>query len=357
MVDAVHQLIPSFAPRDAVGNHTVQVRQVLLGLGLRSELYVGEARREVASRTKPYRDLPDEPGAWLLYQSSTGSPMAEWLRARPEPKLVNYHNITPASAFAPWEPHVAAELEAGRRQLADLAPVTRYAIADSGYNEAELVAVGFQRTAVVPILLDTSTFDRAVDQAALDGLRRSARGSVWLFVGRIAPNKCQHDLVKAFSVYRRVYDPHATLRLVGGSSSHRYRSALERYVGVLRLTDAVELCGDVPDGVLAAHYRAADVYVSASDHEGFGVPLLEAMHHGLPVVAYGSSAVPETVGGGGLVLPGKTPTILAAAVHRVVSDEGVRTALVEAGAERIAAFDLAANRRRFAEAVQEALGG
>ena len=352
MTRAVHQLVPSFAPRDAVGNHTLQVQDVLRGMGFASEIYVANARPEVASLSKPYLELRPDADTWLLYQSSTGSPMAEWLLGRPEPKLVNYHNITPASAFAPWEPHVGVELQAGRRQLADLAPVTELAIADSTYNERELIRLGYRKTTVVPILLDTATFDHAVDQRAADRMRSEASGgSSWLFVGRIAPNKAQHDLIKAFAVYRRAYDGKARLRLVGGSSSHRYISALEEFTRELGLADAVEFAGDVADELLGAHYRAADVYVSASDHEGFGVPLLEAMYHGVPVVAYASTAVPETVGDGGLCVTDKSPTALAAAVHRVCSDPSVRDALRVAGRRRVAQFDLGENRRRFADAI------
>src|SRR4051812_45237644 len=145
---AVHQLVPSFAPRDAVGNHTLQVQRVLRDLGLRSEIYVGEARREVAGLARPYDELTTDSDTWLLYQASIGSPMGDALLARPEPLLLNYHNITPASLFAPWEPHVAVELDAGRRQLKALGPKTRFAIADSTFNEEELVALGYEATAV-----------------------------------------------------------------------------------------------------------------------------------------------------------------------------------------------------------------
>ena len=353
MVTSVHQLVPSFAPRDAVGNHTLEVQQVLRDLGLRSEIYVAEARPEVARLCTPYEQYEPEPDDWLLYQASTGSPMVEWLLGRDESLLVNWHNITPASLFGPWEPHVGVELEAGRRQIKALAPRTRFAIADSSYNEAELREFGYGATAVVPILLDTATFDEAVDQRAVARLRHPA--TVWLFVGRLAPNKAQHDLIKAFSVYRRVYDPDARLRLVGGSASHAYWTALVEYIAALELGPYVELCGDVPDGVLGAHFHAADVYVSTSDHEGFGVPLLEAMHHRVPIVAYGSTAVPETVGSGGVVLPEKDPATMAAAVHRVVSDATLRDALVAAGTRRLADFDLATNRRRFGELVLEVI--
>jgi L-malate glycosyltransferase len=344
---AVHQLVPSFAPRNAIGNHVLQVQGVLRGMGLESEIYAGDAWKEVAHLTRPYRELPRRDGQWLLYQASTGTPIADWLGERPEPLLLNYHNITPAELFAPWEPHVGVELSAGRRQLAELAPRTELAVAVSAYNERELQAAGYRQTAVVPILLDTSTFDRVADAAAVERLR--VPGPTWLFVGRLAPNKAQHDLLKALSVYRRVYDPTARLRLVGGSSSHAYATAVDGFVRALQLEDAVELCGDVSDAELDAHYRAADVFVSTSDHEGFCIPLLEAMHHRLPIVAYGSSAIPETLAGAGVCLPSKEPTRVAAAVHRVLDDSALRERLADAGTARLADFDLATNRRKLAD--------
>jgi glycosyltransferase involved in cell wall biosynthesis len=354
MATAVHQLVPSFAPRNAIGNHVLQVQDVLRGMGLRSDIYVGDAWREVAHLTKPYRELREEPDTWLLYQASTGSPIAEWVLTRPERLLVNYHNITPAELFAPWEPHVGVELQAGRRQLAELAPKTELAVAVSRYNETELRTAGYRNTTVVPILLDTATFEKVSDPSLVDRLRRPE--TTWLFVGRMAPNKAQHDLLKALAAYRRTYDPTARLRLVGGSSSHAYSSAIGSFVAELELTDAVDLCGEVSDAELAAHYRAADVFVSTSEHEGFCIPLLEAMHHRLPVVAYGSSAVPETMADAGLCLSRKDPATVAAAVHRVVSDGAVRAAMVEAGERRLADFDLAAHRQRLAEVIGEVIG-
>ncbi len=354
---AIHQLLPSFAPRDAIGAHAVQVQRVLRGLGVDSGIYAADAHREVRRSVQPYRELPaPRPGelTWLLYQCSTGSPVADWLLHRPERKLSNYHNITPASFFEPWEPHVGAELLEARRQLDLLAPATELAIADSAYNEAELQAVGYGATTVVPILLDTATFDHEVDQGALDRLEaaRSRGGADWLFVGRVAPHKAQHDLIKAFAVYRRVYDPDARLRIVGGSSSPSYFAALERFVSALGLDDAVALTGSVAPGELAAHYRAADVLVCLSEHEGFCVPLLEAMHHRVPIVAYGAAAVPETLGDGGLCLAVKAPTMVAAAVARVVDDQELRAHLVAAGTARLATFALSSTRRRMAAALE-----
>jgi len=351
-VPSVHQLVPSFAPRNAIGDHTLQVQSVLRGLGYDSDIYVGDAWREVAHLTKPYRELPPASGGdWLLYQASTGSPIVDWLQGRPERLLMNWHNITPASFFAPWEPHVGVELAAGRRQIAELAARTELAVCDSAYNEEELVALGYRRTTVVPILLDTSTFGPPADR------HPPAVGATWLYVSRISPNKAHHDLLKAFAVYRRVYDQHAVLRLIGGSASHAYSTALHELAPALRIADAIDWMGDASDEAKHAAFRDADVFVALSDHEGFGIPLLEAMHHRVPVVAYGSSAVPETLGSGGLCLPSKEPTRVAAAVHRIVTDAALRAALVEQGSARLRDFDLEENKRRFGEAVRAVVEG
>jgi glycosyltransferase involved in cell wall biosynthesis len=205
-----------------------------------------------------------------------------------------------------------------------------------------LEVAGYGRTAVLPILFDPEALEAEVDGRRLERLLgdKAGGGSDLLFVGRIAPNKCQHDLIKLLAVYRRLYDPQARLHLVGGSSSHAYWKALEAYIDHLDLGEAVFLHGAVSPGALAAHYRAADAFVCLSEHEGFCVPLLEAWHHHLPVVALAAAAVPETVAGAGVLLPAKEPARVAAAVDRVLSDPDLRGALVAAGTARLADFSL-----------------
>jgi glycosyltransferase involved in cell wall biosynthesis len=359
MVDAIHQFVPSFVPRDAIGTHVRAVRTLLRDMGIESDLYVGESREAAKGEVRDYHTYAGaRPGqrTWLLYQLSTGSKMAEYLLARPEPKLVDYHNITPPDFFFPWEAHVGVELDHGRQQIPLLSGCTDLAFADSAFNEAELIEVGFPKTVVAPIFVDYASFDQGVDAALLDRLLSAKRGAHWLFVGRIAPNKCQHQVVKAFAAYQRLFDPHARLTLVGGSSSHAYLTAIKNYVGALGLEDAVTLTGSVGQQVLAAHFKAADVFVCLSEHEGFCVPLLEAMHNRLPVVAYDASAVPETLGDGGLLLADKAPVSVAAAVDRVVHDAGVRDALVAAGQERLETFSTERVRERWVDALRSLLG-
>jgi glycosyltransferase involved in cell wall biosynthesis len=355
-VTAVHQVVASFAARDATGNHTLQTQRVLRSMGYESEIYVADARPEVASLSRPYRDLGrTPPGTWLLYQASTGSPVAGWFASRPEPKLVYFHNMTTPSLWRPWASHVGAELELGRRQVQDLAGCTRLAMANSAFTEGDLRRWGFPTTAVVPVLVDTAGFDHDVDGAALARLGEGA-GSAWLSVGRLAPHKGIQHLIAALALHRRLYDPAARLRVVGTSACAAYATALEQLRDDLALTDAVTFSGEVSDGELGAHYRAADVYVCGSEHEGFGVPLLEAMHHGLPVVAVGATAVPETVGDAAVVLPTPAPAPFAAAVARVLRDRDLRAALVEAGARRVDHFSLERTTATMAAAVREVVG-
>lgn len=337
MTVEIHQLVHSFVPADAQGNHAVRLQEILRRHGVVSDIWWSEARSGAGGRHFRHFDKRKKTGGptYLLYHASTGSPLADWLVQRPETKLIDYHNVTPSSQFGPWEPHVGADLAAARRQIASLARHTHLALADSAYNEAELHEWGFKETAVVPIIMDLDALQGPADQATLDRLgEERKKGAVWLFVGRIAPNKAQHDILKSFAVYRRGFDPDARLHLVGGSSSHRYLTALESFVTDAGLSDAVSFCGKTTDAEMLAHYRGADVLVCLSDHEGFGVPLIEAMANDLPVVAYASTSVPETVGDGGLLLDSKEPTTVAAAVHRVVTDDVVRGALVARGRRR-----------------------
>lgn len=355
---AIHQFIPTFAPRDAIGTHALHVQRILREMGVESEIYAEGIVNRRERRAHPYRSFARRRAVagdrtWLMYQLSTGSAVAEFVQARPEPALVNYHNVTTAELFAPWEPHVAVECREGRRQMRELASTAELGIAVSAYNEAELAGAGYRHTAVAPVLVDLDGTGVAPDPATTERLGRARRagGADWLFVGRVAPHKCQHDVVRAFAAYRRLYDPQARLHLVGAPGSHAYVTMLRRYVAALGLGAAVSLPGSVRAEALRAHFGAADVFVCLSEHEGFCVPVIEAMRLEVPVVAYAAAAVPETVAGAGVLLDGKDPVTVAAAVHRVVTDGALRRQLTAAGARRAADFSLDRSARRFREVV------
>lgn len=359
---AVHQFIPTLAPHDAIGTHVVFARDALRAAGMESEIYADSiapgAEHVGARRFTDFTGGPDR-RTFLLYQLSTSSRLVSFLMRRPEPKLVNYHNITPGRYFWPWEPHIGLELDRGREQLRRLAPYVQSAIAVSAYNERDLAAARYRTTSVAPVLVDLAAADVTPDEATTAALKaaRARGGSRWLFVGRISPHKAQHEIVKALHVYRQLYDPQARLTLIGALGSSTYVKALRKLITALGLADAVRLQSAVPQNALVAHYREADVFVCCSRHEGFCVPLVEAMWHGLPVVTHAVSALPDTAGDAAVVLAAPaTPAAVAAAVHRVLTDDHLRSALTGRGRERARRFDVAETRDQFTAAVAGAVG-
>jgi L-malate glycosyltransferase len=352
-VHAVHQIIPVLTTADATSVHTIEVRRLLQDLGYESEIYVGDADGPAAGLAHHHRDLPGGPGVVLLYQFAIGSVLGDVVRDRTEPLGINSHNSTPAEYYEPWEPAIAHGLAWGRRQLAELEPRTRLAITVSQFNADDLAVHGYRRIQVAPVLVDIAAGVGEIDPVAADRIARDPDGPRWLFVGRIAPNKAQHDIVRAFAAYRRLFAPTARLDLVGGPTSERYDAAVRRLAVVLGVADAVTFTGRVTPGELAARYAAADVLVCLSEHEGFCVPLLEAMHHRVPIVAYGASAVPETLAGAGIVLDDKDPITVATAAARVVDDPRVRVALVAAGQARLGELSLERGRAAMTVALEE----
>lgn len=350
---AIHQFVPTFEP-GAIGEHIVELHRLLGEMGIASEVFAEHIKPGVPAIARSYRDygsrVAASPDDLLLYHVSIGSPVADFLLARGERLVLDHHNITPARFFDVWAPPVAQGVAWGQHQLAALAARAVAGFGDSSFNAAELVALGCTRTQVAPILLDT---DRIGGGAVTRTAARSSPGARWLSVGRLVPNKAQHDVIKAFAVYHRVYDGDAKLWLVGpGGTSPAYDEALRDLAIGLALEHEVEITGSVSPAELANRYGSADVYVSLSDHEGFLVPLLEAMHHRLPVVALAAGAVPETLGDGGLLLPHKEPTFVAAAIHRVVHDDAFRAQLVDAGTRRLADFALDATRARWRACIE-----
>jgi len=176
-------------------------------------------------------------------------------------------------------------------------------------------------------------------------------------VGRIAPNKCQHDIVAAFAVYRKLFDPCATLTLVGGATSPRYLRALEELASELDVAEALELRDTISFPQLLAYFHAADVFVCLSEHEGFCVPILEAMELGIPVVAFSAAAVTDTVADAGILLDNKDPLIVACTVDDLLTAGAARDALIEAGRSRAATFSLDLTSKHFVDTVSGWLRG
>jgi len=359
-VTAVHQFVPALLPRDATGDHTLALRDALRSVGWESDIYVEAAHDELQHEASYFETYPGRarPGDVLLYQLGTSSPVAEFLLGRPEPLVLDYHNVTPESFYAGWEEHTTTKVALARRQVAELAPRAVLGIADSAFNAAELAALGCPTTEVVPILVDLEAGGGSPDPDERARLAaRHGDATVLLFVGRISPNKSHERLVEALWVYRRLYDPAARLHLVGPAVTPDYAAAVFAFADELGLADAVVHGEGLTAAALAAWYEDADVFVCLSRHEGFCIPLLEAMRAGTPIVALDAGAVGETLADAGLLLHSDRPATVAAAVDRVRRDPSLAGSLAAAGRRRLGDFAAARTAARFVEVLGRVADG
>jgi glycosyltransferase involved in cell wall biosynthesis len=362
-VSEIHQFVPRFEP-GATGGAVVEIRAALRSAGHRSEIYATEIDDRFAYHgARPERDFDSGaeqgggPRATIVYHLAIGAAMADRLPGAPHRLVVLYHNLTPASFLEPWDPELGPAVSWGRQQLRALARRAELAIAMSAYSEEDLRAAGYRATTNIPLPFDLTAL-ASPDPSVLATLRSDHSGADWLFASRLAPNKAHHDLIAAFALFRQVHDPNARLWIAGGASSARYEAALRGYVEALGLDRAVGFTGAVPASHLGAYYADADVFVCLSDHEGFGLPVLEAWSHSLPVVAFRAGAIPEVAGDAAVLLSDKSPATVAAAVARVAHDAALHEALVARGRQRLATvFEPTRTRERMVAALERVEAG
>jgi glycosyltransferase involved in cell wall biosynthesis len=332
-VTAIHQLLPVFTPGDAIGGAVTATQQMLGELGYQSDIYADIIDHRLAGAARPAAALHDTMRAadTVLYHLSVGSRLAAVFWSLPGHKVVVYHNITPPEYFYPTNPAVALQLIAGRRQLHDLSARAELCIADSDYNAAEARGCGYRRVVVIP---------PPVDLTRLQPVAASPVAPLYaLFVGRFAINKRHDTLIRSLAILA-AEGVDLRLVLVGPADDNRaYVKALRSLADRLGVQDRVDIhAGRVSDGRLRELYRGASLFATASEHEGFCVPIVEAMAFHLPVVARAAAAVPATVDGAGLLVEGDDPLLMAAAIHRVIRDEPLRRHLTAAGQVRLEPF-------------------
>lgn len=333
----VHQVLASLSYGDAIGNEALVIQKVLRRAGYASDIFAEQVEPRRAAAARPLEDYEAlvKAETVCLFHFSIGSAASNLAYHAPHRLVTIYHNVTPAASFAPFHPHLARLCHEGRQELAVFASRTELGLGDSEFNRRELEETGYSRTAVLPYLMDWSGYD-APASPVVGRLYPKDRVNV-VFVGRVIPSKKIEDLLGAFAVYQRHYERRSRLLVVGDfRGQERYHRRLTERVAALRLRDVV-FTGRVEDDDLRGYYQAADVFLGLSEHEGFCVPLLEAMHFGVPVMAYAAGAVEETLGGGGILLRDKAPDEIAALLDAVVRDAAFRRTVLTTQARALAA--------------------
>lgn len=340
----IHQVLVTASPGDAITNSALEVRDLLRRVGP-SELFARYIHPDLAGEVRRLDEYDHDRSRWtphdlLLFHASIGEPhVFSFISERPERLVLLYHNISPAPPFLPYDPAFAGLLEAGRRELAALRDRAVLALADSSFNAEELRALGYPDVRVTKLIVDVSRLRSIEPDPETVAWLDQIEGPVLLFVGQLLPHKRPDLLLKAFHVLVTYLCPDAHLLLVGMNRLPGYAEALESFRRELNL-GAASFRGPLALPAWAAHFRRADAFVTASEHEGFLVPLVESFAFGVPTVARAHGAIPETMGGAGLLLPPDDDAVLLAeAMAEVVTNGALRERLVARGTERLAAFD------------------
>ncbi len=342
----VNQWVPAAHRGDAIGDSARRVRDLLRALGHGSEIYALTIDDDLVDDVRPFADPSARRGDLTIFHFAMVSPMTAEFASLPGGRVLQYHNITPAHFFAPYDPGIFRLLALGRQDLATLVGHTDVALGDSEYNRRELETLGFTNTGVFPIAVDFGRITSAPARPALEAILDDGHHN-FLFVGRIAPNKKIEDHIRLAEHYKRYVDEGYRFIFVGRADGvPRYYNMVRALVSEYRmLSDRFIFTGPVSDVDLATYYRMADVYVSLSEHEGFCVPLVEAMAADVPVLAYASTAVPDTLGDAGVQFAPKDLEWAAELLGELAFNDDLRARVVAGQRARLDAFGDARIRR------------
>jgi len=331
----IHQVLATLGYGDAIGHEVLGIQRVLRRAGFESDIFVQTADYRLEDLTRDYRDLIEESDASniLIHHFSIGSRASRITYALPDRQILVYHNITPPEFFVGIHELLVEQCFKGRRELGIYPARVDLALGDSEFNRQELERAGFDPTGVLPVVPDFSHLDLPPND-----LVAREFDDAWtniLFVGRIIPNKRIENVIRYFHAYQRHFNPRSRLLLVGSYGSfEKYHATLRQLCVRLGMTD-VHFTGHVTNAELAAYYNIADLFLCASAHEGFCVPIVESFHRQIPVVAYAAAAVPATMDGAGVLFSTEDPIEVAALVDAVLDDQRLYDRIVAAQDEAL----------------------
>jgi glycosyltransferase involved in cell wall biosynthesis len=348
----VHQVLATLGYGDAIGHEVLGIQRVLRAAGFQSDIFVETADPRLEDLTIDYREMVGGvgPADILFHHFSIGSRASRTAYALPGRMVLVYHNITPSEYFIGVHKDLVTLCFRGRRELTAYIERSDLALGDSEYNRQELEGLGFRATGVLPVVPDFSHLSGAPDMMMARDF-----DDAWtniMFVGRVIPNKKFEDVIRAFHAYRTRHNPRSRLLLVGSYSGfERYLAMLQSLIARLGTPD-VHFLGHVSNEELSALYDVADLFLCASEHEGFCVPLIEAFYKQVPVMAYAATAVPATMDGGGILYGTKDPMEIARLMEAVLDDPQIERGVIatqNAALARLRARDFGGTLLRFVD--------
>ncbi|TGL60913.1 glycosyltransferase family 4 protein [Leptospira sarikeiensis] len=332
----VHQFAAGFNIGDAISNEMNSLRSVFKRIGYSSEIFAENTGPGTDTFVKKYKAYSSKNSDILVYHHSIHSEVLETLLKNKNSKILIYHNVTPGHFFEKYDLKLTYLLRKGREELESLRDKFDKVFAVSEFNRSELLEIGFENVGLLPITYQLPQ-GKQIKEIPLKNKSNIPR---FLFVGRITPNKKQDDLIRFAFHYLKTYGPEFQLFMVGFSSKelYLYREELERMLDFYKLRRNVIITDFLSDEELKSMYQTCDLFVSMSEHEGFCVPLLEAMVHNIPILAFDGGAVGETLSGAGILFNEKRMDMIVELAHRIVTDKDLKDKILETQRKRLSTF-------------------
>ena len=341
------QILPTLGYGDAIGNEVQAIDAYLKRKGVPTKIYARNIDTRINPRiVRTIDKYVDHENTLVIYHFSTGDELNSIIRSYKAKIILRYHNVTPPEFWEGYSIVNRSLSEAGLADIKALKDVPVMCLTDSDFNQNDLKSYGFTcEMHTIPILMDFEQLGKKVNTE----LPFKDQKTNIAFFGRIAPNKKQEDLITSFYYYKKYRNPSSRLILVGSyRKEDPYYQKLVKYIDELELSDVI-LTGHIPFETLLAYYHHADLLLCLSEHEGFCVPLVEAMYFKIPIIAYDCTAVGETLGTGGLLLKDKKPQLVAEAMDYVLTHEDVKNYLIEAGTKQLEKYRFEHTEQKFAE--------
>lgn len=343
------QLVHTLSYGDATSGAVLAMHRCFLELGAKSEIYalnIHDKYKDIAHLSEQF---PVDCKGEVILHYSLGSPLNNLYKSiKSAKRCIVYHNITPSHWFQGVNLKVANDIEKGISDLSNLCAVTDRIVSVSNFNAEGIKAFGFD-SEVLPLVVDPERWNTTPNEG-IRNLLNNDTATHLLHIGRIAPNKCIEDVIKIFYFYHYHINKNSKLWIVGiNIDTEIYCHSLQRMASELFLDDAVFFTGGLSDEEVRSFYECSDLYITMSEHEGFCMPIVEAMYFGLPVLAYAEGAIPETLKDGGILVREKRHAEIAELIGLVIEDSVFKNRLIEKGKQRSQTFSLENFKQRIKE--------
>jgi len=348
----IHQIVPILSPRDAIGSEVLLIQQILQKMGFNSEIFVEHVHPEMSSFCSILPSNGSLNANAIIYHHAIGSNLIEKVLSSQSKKILIYHNITPEKYFINVNETLAQSISKGRTQLKNLINKMDLTITHSEYSAEELERLGYSNIKIIPFMLDLKSHDILPINKIISKHNDTTN---FLCVGRIMPHKKIEDVIKIFSYYNKCINSNSKLFIVGNYlGSEKYYLWLKNITKTTKLKDVYFIL-KASLQELISYYKIADVFVSMSEHEGFGVPLVESMYHKIPIFANSKGAIPEVLGKSGILIEDNDLQLISELINIVLSDKKIKDDIVNDQNEQLRKFDLKDSQTIFTKHIQSVL--